>query len=171
LTGINCPILHMKKRSNFLSRYSQCIAHEEGLYKTTRKTVVLEERGRRYCLENRSGLVITKVKVEGCVTSGHNQKGCEAILVVETVENNDWQPTKAFFVELKGCAVRDALKQLDNTYETTKSYLMGIALFGRIVPSQYKRTKFLDTYEQKLRMKFKNTGGNLIIKEQNLDIV
>lgn len=162
----------MKTNKSLFDTYYNCIDNES-LKRTQIPNIVLKENNRRYSLNNESKYFITKFKVEDCITAG--EKGCEAILYVESVTkaNNEveYVGEKAFFIELKGCSVGHALKQLDNSFEKTKIALTGIKSFGRIVPSEYKRTKLLFAAEQKLILKFKQTGGNLIIKESLTDKV
>jgi hypothetical protein len=168
--GIRWQIWNMKQANSFLETYSKCL-DDKKINRTQQANIVLEERRRKYILINKSSLFITKIIVEGCVTAGHGEKGCEAILYVEEKNSEDYSGVKAFFIELKGCSVGDALKQIDNSFETTKSYLKNIISFGRIVPSEYKRTKFLMTFEQRLFLKFKATGGDLIIREKLTDTI
>jgi hypothetical protein len=145
---------------NFLNKYPQCI--DEQINKTTQTNVVLKEKNRRYCLTNNTNTwEVTKVNIENCVTIGFGEKGCEAILITE---KENFQ-TRGYYVELKGVSVGDAFNQIENSLSRTIADLKNIMLFGRVVPSEYKRNKFLETHQQRLILKFKRLGGNFIVKE------
>jgi len=64
-----------------LVKYSKCI--DEKINKTKQRSIVLKERSRRYELINEGLWTITKLIVEGCITSEVGGKGCEAILLAE----------------------------------------------------------------------------------------
>lgn len=146
---------------SFADKYAGCI-NDVHLNKTTQTNVVLLEKGRRYCLVNDDrSWQVTKFKVEGCITNAVGEKGCEAILIAEKEEK-----VKGFYIELKGCSVGDAFKQIENSLNKTVKDLKGAVLFGRVVPSEYKRTKFLESHEQRLIWRFKDLGGNFIVREK-----
>lgn len=145
---------------NFLEKYTACIDDVQ-LNKTTQSKVVLLQKGRRYCLINKSkNWQVTKFKVENCITNAAGEKGCEAILLAEMTGE-----AKGFYVELKGVSVGDAFKQIENSLNKTIVDLKNVVLFGRVVPSAYKRNKFLESYEQRLILKFRSLGGNFIVRE------
>lgn len=143
-----------------LEKYPLCI--DKQINKTTRTNIVLKENRRRYCLVNsRNDWVVTKVHVENCIIKDIGEKGCEAILLAEQKHYK----SKGYYIELKGVSVRHALKQIENSLNKTVADLQDVILFGRIIPSEYKRTRFLETQEQKLTLRFKKLGGNFIIRE------
>jgi len=145
---------------HFIEKYINCV--DEQINCTNQSEVVIKEQGRRYCLRNNTNTWnITKVTIEKCVINEIGQKGCEAVLIAAK-EN---EKTKGYFIELKGCSVGNAMKQIENSLIRTINDLNNIILFGRIVPSKYKRNKFLDSRQQKLILKFNEYGGNFIIKE------
>jgi hypothetical protein len=149
----------------FLEKYIHCV-DDEKLSKTTQSNVVLNEQGRRYCLKNTTrNWQITKVKIEKCVISSVGEKGCEAILIAEKENDN----TRGYYVELKGVSVGDAFKQIENSLERTVADLQNVVLFGRVIPSAYKRNKFLESHQQRLILRFKNLGGNFIVRENHED--
>lgn len=143
----------------FLDKHPGCI--DQQINKTTQTNVVLKEKGRRYCLVNKTNWLVTKVQIENCVINTVGEKGCEAILIAEK-EN---AKSQAYFVELKGISVGEALKQIENSLNRTVADLKDVLLFGRVVPSAYKRNKFLETHQQRLILKFKKLGGNFIVRE------
>jgi hypothetical protein len=147
----------------FLDKYAQCI--DEQINKTIQSKVVLQEKGRRYCLTNSdNSWQITKVKVENCVINTVGEKGCEAILIAE--KKNE---SRGYFIELKGISVGDAFKQIENSLNKTIADLKQMNLFGRVIPSAYKRNKFLASHEQRLILRFKRLGGNFIVRENYED--
>ncbi|MEP7143326.1 MAG: hypothetical protein ABI707_10670 [Ferruginibacter sp.] len=144
----------------FLDKYPQCI--DKQLNKTTQTNVVLKEKGRRYCLINNANTwEVTKVQIENCVIKSIGEKGCEAILIAEkeSVKN------RGYFIELKGVSVGHSFKQIENSLNKTVADLKNVILFGRVIPSEYKRNKFLESTELKLILKFKSLGGNFIVRE------
>ena len=145
---------------DILNKYPHCI--DEQLNKTTQTNVVLKEKGRRYCLRNNTNSwQVTKIQIENCVIKSIGEKGCEAILIVEK-ENFK---SRGYFIELKGISVGHAFKQIENSLNKTVADLKNVALFGRVIPSEYKRNKFLESKEQRLILRFKNLGGNFIVRE------
>ena len=148
----------------FLEKYPQCVDGQ--LNKTTQSNVVLIEKRRRYCLRNATNSwQVTKVKIEKCVINSVGEKGCEAILITEKENVN----TRGYYVELKGIAVGDAFKQIENSLNKTIADLPNVILFGRVIPSEYKRNKFLESHQQRLVLRFKNLGGDFIVKENYQD--
>ncbi len=143
----------------FLDKYPQCI--DVQLNKTTQTKVVLQEKGRRYCLTNTTNSwQVTKVQIENCVINSFGEKGCEAILIAEKENEN-----RGYYVELKGISVGNAFKQIENSLNKTLADLNGVILYGRVIPSAYKRNKFLESHEQRLILKFKRLGGNFKVRE------
>lgn len=145
---------------DFIDKYIHCV--DEKIRNTNQSEVVVKQEGRRYSLRNKTNTWnITKVTIEKCVINQIGQKGCEAILIAEKENENNL----GYFVELKGCSVGDAMKQIENSLSRTIDDLKGFILFGRIVPTEYKRNKFLDSHQQRLILKFNKLGGSFIIKE------
>lgn len=148
-----------------LIKYNKCI--DEKINKTKQRSIVLKQRNRRYELINEGAWMVTKLIVEGCITSEVGEKGCEAILLAEKAKETD----KCFFIELKGVSVGDALKQIKSSLNKTKNDLKGVQLYARIIPSAYKRTKFLESFQKSLHFQFKASGGDLIIRENYFDTI
>ena len=148
----------------FLEKYHLCIDNQ--IHKTTQSNVVIKEMGRRYSLVNSTNSwAVSKVKIEKCVINSEGEKGCEAILIAE----KDKVQSRGYFVELKGCSVGDGFKQIENSLNKTVADLVNVILFGRVIPSEYKRTKFLESHQQRLVLTFKKLGGNFIVKESHTD--
>jgi hypothetical protein len=148
----------------FLEKYPLCIDGQ--LNKTTQTNVVLNEMGRRYCLKNSTRTwQITKVKIEQCVINSVGEKGCEAILIAEKENFN----SKGYYIELKGISVGDAFKQIENSLNKTLADLQNVILFGRVIPSAYKRNKFLESDQKRLVLRFKRLGGDFIVRENYED--
>jgi hypothetical protein len=147
-------------------KYQGCI--DPVLNKTSQSSVVLKQMGRRYSLLNPTNTwKVTKVTVENCITKNKGEKGCEAILIAQKEE----QKPKGYYVELKGCSVGDAFKQIENSLNKTVGLLKNVVLFGRVVPSEYKRNKFLESQEQRLILRFKKLGGNFMVRENCEDTI
>ena len=149
----------------FIEKYFHCIDDEQ-LNRTTQSNVVLTEKGRRYCLKNSTRTwEVTKVKIEKCVINSVGEKGCEAILIAEKANAN----ARGYYVELKGISVGDAFKQIENSLNRTVEDLPNVFLFGRVIPSAYKKTDFLKSPQQRLVLRFKSLGGNFIVRENYED--
>jgi hypothetical protein len=149
-----------------IDKYIHCV--DEKIKATNQSEIVIKQEGRRYCLNNKTNTWnITKVTIEKCVINEIGQKGCEAVLIASK-EN---EKIKGYFIELKGCSVGDAMKQIENSLKRTIDDLKGYILFGRIVPTEYKRNKFLDSHLQRLILQFNKLGGNFIIKENLEDSI
>lgn len=147
------------------NKYSNCI--DEEIKETKQPRIVLKERRSRYELVNESACEVTKFIVEGCITNETGEKGCEAILFAKQLKVR----SKAFYIELKGISVGDALKQIQSSLNKTKRDLKDVQLYGRIIPSAYKRTKFLESLEKSLSNQFRLLGGDLIIRENYSDTI
>lgn len=151
---------------DFIEKYIHCV--DEKIKATNQSEVVIKQEGRRYCLNNKTrSWSITKVTIEKCVINEIGQKGCEAILIA----SKEIKKSNCYFVELKGCSVGDAMKQIENSLYRTMNDLRDVILFGRIIPTEYKRNKFLDSHQQRLILKFNKLGGNFIIKENLEDSI
>ncbi|MEO6252942.1 MAG: hypothetical protein ABIO79_06540 [Ferruginibacter sp.] len=149
----------------FLEKHTNCIDDEQ-LNKTTQSNVVLNEKGRRYCLKNTTRTwQVTKVKIEKCVINIAGEKACEAILIAEKENIN----TRGYYVELKGISVGDAFKQIENSLNRTAVDLPNVILFGRVIPSAYKKPDFLKSQQQRLVLRFKGLGGDFIVRENYED--
>ncbi|UCH97844.1 MAG: hypothetical protein JSV88_13595 [Candidatus Aminicenantes bacterium] len=76
---------------------------------TRDKLIVFEERGRKFVGNNKDKKKFLKVRVDNCLEFAG--KRCDWLLV-DTVANI------AHFIELKGCDLNHALRQLANTVST-----------------------------------------------------
>jgi hypothetical protein len=95
-----------------MSLIANCIKHEDA-----RQQVVVEEKGKKYHLENERGLNIAVVKVDKCVSQNEGEKRCDFLLQIKrkAKDGNKLVLEKSIFVELKGRKILDGVKQI---YET-----------------------------------------------------
>ena len=89
-----------------LEGFSHC---ERQLYTTP---VVLEAKGSKAIFHNPRRLLVRKFEIDGCVIKDGIR--CDYLLVVSS-------PNRDIYVELKGCDVARAIKQLEGTMKRVRS--------------------------------------------------
>lgn len=97
-------------------------------YHDKRKVCVASEFGKTYTLNNTSNYRIRKVKVDKCLLQKEGEKRCDYLF---HLDNNEGQ--RAIFIEFKGGATTDAVKQLYDTVIYLKNELANCQLNVRIV--------------------------------------
>lgn len=100
-------------------------------YNEVRKICIASEKGKEYRLENNSGYEVQKVKVDKCFPQEFGEKRCDYLMIIAAHEIK-----RAIFIELKGGALTDAVKQLCATIIYLKSELNGFQIDARIVGSR-----------------------------------
>jgi hypothetical protein len=91
-----------------------------------RDKCIAEEKGKKYTLCNTSKFVIRKVKVDGCFPQEVNEKRCDYLMIIESIN-------RAIFIELKGAALTQAVRQLSSTINFLKQELQGYQIDARII--------------------------------------
>ena len=97
-------------------------------YYDERRTCIAKENGKIYRLENVSGYQIRKVKVDKCFPQRLGEKRCDYLMVVNTQDLK-----RAIFIELKGGALNDAVKQIHSTIIYVKTEFLDFQVDARIV--------------------------------------
>lgn len=122
-------------------------------YNEVRKVCVASEHGKRYTLNNTSNYKIKKVRIDGCIPQKIGEKRSDFLFQAIKGEKK-----KAIFIELKGGALMDAVKQLYDTITYLKSELKGDEIYARIVGTSDVPKIKSSAYYQKL---FRETKGNI----------
>ncbi len=136
------------------------------------KIVLDDKKGEsKFYLENKSKLSINKIKVDGCLKIEGKQ--CDYLIVI----NETKKPFTEIYIELKGCRVKDALKQLENTIKQLKNsikqhfsiqskiirfcYIIYIRCPINSTEIQNHQKKFKKQYQATLKFKRSNSTENL----------
>ena len=103
-----------------------CMAFRESACSTYNSNPFIVARQNRceYRLENPSRRPVCKVDVDGCYIT--NGRRCDYLLI-------DCQQHNAFFVELKGTHLLDAVQQIIDTLQKLLNSLQDCNVFARIV--------------------------------------
>lgn len=128
---------------------------ERSLCETHQKIIVSKDQGtsRTHRADNsRKRYAVRHYKLDGDIIS--NEKCCDFLLLNDTVK-------KAYFIELKGGNIDDAIPQLEKGYNKFRSELKGYTYHFRVVSSKVrthdvrsnKFNKFKDKWGSKLRYK------------------
>ena len=129
-----------------------------------RKIVSIKDKGdRKYKYENISSNYLAKYKVENGLIFDNNNKKCDYLLL-------NCNHKKAYFIELKGSKLIDAIEQISRTIDELKTKLPDFSIFARIVITRFNTIELRNTsqYKELLRKVNKNKDG-IIIKENILD--
>lgn len=130
---------------------AECIEFDE-----PRKIGIASENGKKYELINKSGFKLRKIKIDNCIQQNKYEKRCDYLFLID--KNPD--DTIAHFVELKGGAISDALKQILETHEFLKPELKTMDIKARIICS-VNNPQII--YNQTYRKLFQRTKGNIKI--------
>lgn len=123
---------------------------------------VSEENKRRHVGENPDKLFCRLYKVDGYILASQTGKRCDYLLVND--EGKD-----AYFVELKGVHIDDAIEQIDATIEALENSLVGYFFFRRIICSKAGTHKLKSSRVQFWRKKHnqKHHGQQAVIIKEN----
>ena len=115
----------------------------------------VKENNRIFRIRNKSYLVISQVKVDGCLIDDHRKQRCDYLFEI------DDPFTSVIYVELKGADIKKASKQLGATIGYCKKRHARLPLSCHIVASRVPRST---PGTQVLRKKFpKQFGASLTI--------
>ncbi len=121
-----------------------------------RKICIAAENSKTYRLENNSGYLVRKVKIDGCVAQGAGERRCDYLM---NIDNDGFK--SAFFIELKGGALVDALEQIHETIGYLKKEFKGYSLNARIVGSRDVPNFKSQPAYLKLAREVKSTKGTI----------
>ncbi len=98
-------------------------------FKDKRKICVAFENGKKYELNNASGVTIRKVKVDKCLSQNVGEKRCDFLM-----DSDDLK--RVYFIELKGGDLNKAVKQIYSTILYLKVEFKGYRIEARIIGSR-----------------------------------
>ncbi len=129
------------------------LTKEKSICEERQKEIVSKEHGREHRGLNRKyGYSVRQYRLDGGLF--HQEKCCDYLVLNDSTRN-------AYFLELKGRNVSDAVEQLEAGRDKVIGELSGYDLYYRIIGSKM-RTHELDTPKmRKLKEKYK---GKLVYK-------
>lgn len=133
------------------SNIKECIE-----YCDTRKKLVIKDKGnpQEYRLENNSQKFFCLVKVDGCLDNSQTTHKCDFLLL-------QCEDKKAYFVELKGAKLDDAMKQIKDSIEKLKNNLNGFSYNARIVLSKQRTPDVKSSDLIKFEKYIRQLGGDV----------
>ena len=105
---------------------AKCIEFNE-----KRRICTALQNGKTYRLNNESGFTIRKVVVDNCLIQGIGERRCDYLM---NYEGHNFK--RVIFIELKGGALVDALKQIFSTIVLLKEDFKNHQIDARIVGSR-----------------------------------
>ena len=133
---------------------------EKSLCKKNPPSVVSKDKGesrKHYAINPERKFDLRHYQLDGVLVS--QERCCDFLLINDSMK-------KAYFIELKGKNVDDAVDQLKSAEQRYKSELAGYTCFYRIVCSKARTHKIRSTKVLRFSEKCK---GRLIIKEKYLE--
>lgn len=104
----------------FDRKYSSCSQYQA--------VVVSQENGNKHQLCNDSRVAVYQYHVDGDIIKGNDEKRCDYVVEALTAPR-----PSAFFIELKGSDLMDALEQIDVTVSRCEAKLKGYDILPRVV--------------------------------------
>ncbi|WP_025948758.1 hypothetical protein [Geobacillus thermocatenulatus] len=120
-----------------------------------RRLAVVEENGRGVRFVNKQQKHVALYRVDDCLLM--EGKRCDFLFLV-------LEESRAFFVELKGSDLEEAVRQIMRTVEQLGKKLSGYRLEGRIIMTRVRTPAVKSTYRIKLEKMLRRTGGSLAVK-------
>jgi len=105
--------------------------------------VSIEEKGKKYEYKNNDGRTLIKCKVDGCMNI--NNKKCDYLLIDDTCRI-------AYFIELKGSDINQAIDQIENTICHIENKLKNYEIRIRIILSRTNITALESSKVKKFKM-------------------
>ncbi|MED4271098.1 hypothetical protein P9199_13240 [Geobacillus stearothermophilus] len=124
-------------------------------YCDRRKLAVVKEKGREIRFVNKGEKRVALYRVDGCLI----QEGVKCDFLFLVIEGD-----RAFFIELKGSDLKQAVHQIARTIEQLGKWLPGYRFEGRIVTTRVRTPALKSTYLMKLEKMLRRTGGTLVVK-------
>ncbi|MBN1639247.1 MAG: hypothetical protein JW866_09780 [Ignavibacteriales bacterium] len=122
---------------------------------TNFRNIVLQENRCKFTLVNNEGITIRKIKVDGCAI--REGRRCDFLLILHDMTE--------YYVELKGCNVDQAIKQIIRTISLLSADKKRIPKYSFVVST---RCPLETTKIQQLKYRFKqNYNSKLIIQKIN----
>ncbi|MDQ6842821.1 MAG: hypothetical protein M3Z92_00515 [Bacteroidota bacterium] len=119
-----------------------------------RKICIAEENGKKYQLNNMSGIIIRKVRVDKCLGQEVGEKRCDFLMETQEMK-------RVFFIELKGGDLNRALNQIHSTILYLKSEFKNYRIDARIVSSRDVPSLKINADYRKLAKEVLPTKGTI----------
>ncbi|MGZ0087293.1 hypothetical protein ACWNXI_17470 [Caldibacillus thermoamylovorans] len=119
-----------------------------------RRLAVVEENKRGIRFVNHQQKRVALYRVDDCLLK--EGKRCDFLFLVEE--------SQAFFVELKGADLEEAMRQIARTVEQLGKKLFGYRFEGRIIATRVRTPAIKSTFRIKLEKMLRKTGGSLVVK-------
>jgi len=120
------------------------------------KDCPVSEKGKTYRVICKKDSNVRVYKVDACLIKERDQKKCDYLILVDRKSVRH-----AYFIELKGAGLTDAINQIDNSVKILFGLVNTYKIFGRIVCR--KVTPNIKSRRAKLDERLRQLGGNLII--------
>jgi hypothetical protein len=130
---------------------SDCI-----IYSGNKKNCPVSQKGKTFRLINDTGYKITVFKVDPCLIKDNKEKKCDYLSIVDKK-----QECLAYFIELKGTGLTDAINQILNSIDILYKSVNEHKIYGRIVGKRV--TPNIKSRRARLDEKLKQFGGDLKI--------
>lgn len=130
-------------------------------YSGDKKDCAVSEKGKTFRLINNSGFKFAVYKVDDCLIKDKNEQKCDHLFIVD--KN---QESAAYFVELKGTGLSDAINQILNSITILYKSINEHKIYARIVGRRV--TPNIKSRRAKLDEKVKQFGGDLKIGSTEL---
>ncbi|MGP3562263.1 hypothetical protein [Geobacillus sp. BK01] len=124
-------------------------------YCDRRKLAVVKEKGREIRFVNKGEKRVALYRVDGCLI----QEGVKCDFLFLVIEGE-----QAFFIELKGSDLVEAVRQIMQTVEQLGKKLSGYRFEGRIIMTRVRTPNVKSTDRIKLEKMLRRTGGSLAVK-------
>lgn len=113
---------------------------------TRRIIVIRDRRSTQWTFENPMGKCVCQIKIDGCIVADQDVKKCDYLFLV-----CDETGKSAFFVELKGADLNQAMAQILSTVQQLKNELRDFCLYARVALTKGKPPSIAPTNEKKLK--------------------
>jgi hypothetical protein len=125
-------------------------------YYGDKKNCTVSEKGKTFRLINNSGSKFSVYKVDGCLIKENNEQKCDHLIVIHKDQHGI-----AYFIELKGTGLSDAINQLMNSITLLYKSINEHKIYARIVGKRV--TPNIKSRRSKLDELLKKFGGDLKI--------
>jgi hypothetical protein len=125
-------------------------------YSGDKKIHAISEKGKTFRLVNDSKFTFAHYRVDACLIKDNNEQKCDHLFIIDKK-----QECAAYFVELKGTGLADAINQILNSIDILYKSLHEHKIYARIVGKRV--TPNIKSRRAKLDEKLKQFGGDLKI--------
>lgn len=136
------------------------LTEDKSICERKQKIIVSEENGRKHRANNsKNGYEVRQYHLDGGLLK--NEKCCDYLVLNDTKRN-------AYFIELKGRNVSDAVEQLEKGKKKVEMELRGYEMYFRIVGSKMRTHEINSTQVRKIKSKYRGRlcYGSGVIEEE-----